>query len=616
MVEYQNSPPPNSIIAILIGLFSSDDFDYNGDGKRDIIVRVGNTLVVRTYSQPDNMTLNGTELGISLDDYLCLGFHDIGGGPDKELVLVPKPNELKNVMVTSLLPDNRFTPSFSWGAMQGGAWFFGVDNTDGDPQSEILAVQPGEQFYVLGEGFTPGQSSGEQPTPKFNWENTSTQDTELLNFEIQIIAPPNFRWPSNFTYIAPGSRDFDGDQINDYGYLKIEGIDGESKVISGANHEVLFSGMVPPESLSLNFTSIQFFDVSGQGFKHLMIGGSDSGSGLRDMEIILWQNPQTNEINTSLMPFLEQGFRVVAIGNPIGLGGSVSLGIVMSHKTTGQVIVVGDGPGFYGLGNPSSHQEPSTPQADGASAYLLNLVYESAIPVQLYMPAKGLYDGAELDVNADGVVDIPGLVLQDSTSTQTAGFTVLDGTNFQPIWETTVPVGAVIDPAPFFHGFFDANGDGQKEIIFGAETVQTSDSEIHKPFSPGFQIKFIYDLNGDGFEEIIGSTPSGKVQVWSSQTAVSAVFEQQLQAFLGLRAFPNPSRGQVNLQLNLPDVGQVLVQVYDAKGTLVQTSDLGQVASGEVVLPFNLPAALPNGQYFINICTAAGCEAEKVVLER
>lgn len=614
MVEYQNSPPPNSIIAILIGLFSSDDFDYNGDGKRDIIVRVGNNLVVRTYSQPDNMTLNATEIGISLNDYLCLGFHNIGGGPDKELVLVPKAGMMGDVLACSLNPDNRFIPSYSFGTTQTGAWFFGVDNTDGDPQAEILAVQPGEQFYVLGEGFTPDQSIGEQPTPKFTWETAPTPDMDLLQFEIQVIAPPNFRWPSNFTYIAPGSQDFNYDQINEYGYLKIEGIDGESKVVSGANHEVLYLGPAPQEIFSFNFRSMRYFNVSGQGFKHIMMGGSNSGSGLRDMEIILWLNPQTNEVNTSLMPFLEQGFRVMAIGNPIGLGGSI--GLVMSHKTTGQVIVVGDGPGFYSLGNPDTHPEQPTPQADGASAYLLNLVYESEIPVQLYMPAKGLYDGTELDVNADGVVDIPCLVLQDSISSQTAGFTVLDGSSFQPIWETTVPTGGAIDPAPFFHGFFDANGDGQKEIIFGAETVQTSDSEIHKPFGTGFQIKLIYDLNGDGFEEIIGTTPAGKVQVWSSQTAVSAVFEQQLQAFLGLSAFPNPSTGQVNLKLNLPDGGQVLVQVYDAKGALVQISDLGQVASGDVVLPFNLPAGLPNGQYFIKICTAAGCEAEKVVLER
>jgi len=124
MVEYESSPPPNSIIAILIGLFTPDDFDFNGDGKRDVIARVGNNLVVRTFSQPDNMVFNATAAGISLDDYICLGFHDIGGGPEKELVLVPKPDQFKDVIVSSYsFAGNQFVPSFSWGGSDAGALY-------------------------------------------------------------------------------------------------------------------------------------------------------------------------------------------------------------------------------------------------------------------------------------------------------------------------------------------------------------------------------------------------------------------------------------------------------------------------------------------------------------
>ncbi len=612
MVEYESSPPPNSIIAILIGLFTPDDFDFNGDGKRDVIVRVGNTLVVRTFSQPDNMLLNLQDIEVENDETHCLGFHDVGGGPEKELILVPKPGFSGDVIACSLGPNNQFVPSFSWGLLNGGDWFFGVENTDGDAQSEILAVNPGEQFYVLGQGFTPGLT-GDNPTEKFKNEKPS-EKVMGLNFQLQFVAPPKFRWPGNYTYIEPGSQDFNYDNINEYGYLKIEGVDGESNVISGANHEVLDNSPVPAALLSLNFTSMSYSDVTNEGFKHIMIGGSNSGSGLRDMEIILWLNPQTNEINTSMMPFLEQGFRVVAIGNSNGMGGAMGTVIVMSHMNTGRVIVVGDGPGFQG-GGTNTMIEPKLPNADGGLAYTLNMVYESDIPVQLFMPIKGLYGGAELDVNADGMVDLPNLVLQDSVGNEIAGFTVLDGATFQPIWETTVPTGP-IDPAPFFHGFFDANGDGQKEIIYGAETVQTSDSELHKPFGAGFEIKFIYDLDGDGFEEIIGSTPAGKVQVWSSSNFVSSVYEQQVQAFLDLQVFPNPTMGLVRLELKQPTIGQVSLRVFDAKGAMIHNMNIEHLANSETTLQIELPKHLPNGQYFISACSSGGCSSGKVLVER
>lgn len=610
MVEYESSPPPNSIIAILIGLFTPDDFDFNGDGKRDVIARVGNNLVVRTFSQPDNMVLIASEVGISLDDYKCLGFHDIGGGPEKEMVLVPKPGMMGDVLACSLNPNNHFVPTNYIDIST--PKLFGVTNTDGDAQSEILAVEPGEQFFVYGQGFTPGLR-GELPSEKFNVGQPSKK-VMGLNFQVQYVAPPNFRWPSNFNYLEPGSQDFNYDNINEYGYLKIEGVDGESNVVSGANHEVLDNSPVPAALLSLNFTSMSYSDVTNEGFKHIMIGGSNSGSGLRDMEIILWLNPQTNEINTSMMPFLEQGFRVVAIGNSNGMGGAMGTVIVMSHMNTGRVIVVGDGPGFQG-GGTNTLIEPKLPNADGGLAYTLNMVYESDIPVQLFMPIKGLYGGAELDVNADGMVDLPNLVLQDSVGNDIAGFTVLDGATFQPIWETTVPTGP-IDPAPFFHGFFDANGDGQKEIIYGAETVQTSDSEIHKPFGAGFEIKFIYDLDGDGFEEIIGSTPAGKVQVWSSSNFVSSVYEQQVQAFLDLQVFPNPTMGLVSLELKQPTIGQISLRVFDAKGAMIHNMDIEHLANSETTLQIELPKHLPNGQYFISACSSGGCSSGKVLVER
>lgn len=613
VVEYESSPPPQSIIAILIGLFTPDDFDYNGDGKREIIVRVGPELRIINSLDLDSLLWDWVFYpgpGMTLDDYRCLGFHDVGGGIDKELILVPKPGAMGDVIACSLNPDNQFIPSFSWGALQGGGWFFGVENTDGDAQSEILAAMPGEQFYVLGQGFTPGLT-GDDPSEKFKGEKPS-EKVLGLDFQLQYVAPPNFRWPGNYTYVEPGSQDFNFDNINDYGFIKFDGVDGESIVVSGGSHDTLSK---IPISFSLNFEEIKqsFFDVTGEGYKYIMIGGSNSGSGLTDMEIILWLNPQTNELNTSLMPFLEAGFRVVAIGNPFGMGGTPTTGIIMRHMTTGRVIVVGDGPGFQG-GGTGNFTLPSGPEGGSSVAYTLNLVYESQVPVTLFMPFKEAFGGAELDANGDGTVDLPYLVLQDSVGNDLAGFSVLDGVTHQPVWETTVPAGGSIDPAPFFHGFFDANGDGVKEIIFGAETVQTHDSEIHKPFGAGFQIRYIYDIDGDGFEEIIGETPEGKIQVWSSHSFVSGTFERQLQDLLGLSVFPNPSHGGFVLKLSQPISGSVTLDIFDSKGALVQDMKLN--LSNETSLELELEDQLPSGQYFLRVCSENGCSTEKIIIER
>jgi Secretion system C-terminal sorting domain len=615
VVEYEQSPPPQSIIAILIGLFSADDFDFNGDGKRDIIARVGNNLVVRTFSQPDNMVFNATTYNISLNEIYCLGFHDVGGSAEKEMILVPKLGYTGDVIACKLNPNNQFVPSFSWGASETGTWVFGVENTDGDAQSEILAVNTGEQFYVLGQGFTPG-FTGDDTTNKFKGDNPS-EKVMGLNFQLQYVAPPNFRWPENRIYLEPGYRDFDGDGINDYGSIRFDGIDGECQVISGATQEEVYnSGEVISESFALNYLTIGFFQVTEEdGPKHVMVGFSNTSNKLTDMEIILWLNPVTNEVNTSLLPFLEAGFRVVGIGNPFGFGGTVTAGIIMRHMNTGRVIVVGDGPGFQGGSDPTLW-EPNVPDENRLLPYELNLVFESQVPLTFFMPPQGDFGGTELDVNGDGTPDLPFLVLQDSSSNIPVGYTVLDGTTNEPIWQTSIPTGVQIDPAPYFHGFFDANGDGQKEIIYGAETVQTSDSEIHKPFGTGFQIRYIYDIDGDGFEEIIGSTPEGKVQVWSSHTFVSSIFEEQVQDMLRLSLFPNPTSEVLILNWEQTAAGEANLDIIDARGVVVQQAVLGQFAPGAASSSVRLSEHLPNGLYFCKVLAGTGVQVSSVLLAR
>jgi hypothetical protein len=449
-------------------------------------------------------------------------------------------------------------------------------------------------------GYTPGFNS--PPT-----SNGQEETCALGNFEIQDILSPNYRWPENRTIIPSGSQDFDGDQVNDYLIITLE----NCIVKSGDTHEILYQqDGIPLESLSLNFTKMAFLDVCGTGTKSIMLCGSNVGPNLRDMEIIMLIDTSTGEIVWSLQPYLDNGFRVVGITKCI-MCNEGTLRFILSHQVTGRVIIVGPGDEFNGGGG----EEWVSPSEERNESYSLNLVWESSIAANTYMPLKLDFAVEDLDLNQDGAPDLASLVMQDSLSNTSVGIIVLDGATAQPIWDTPIPSGGFNDPAPYFHGFFDANGDGEKELFFGAETVQTADGTIHKPFNAGFAMEYIYDLNGDGFQEVIGKNADGKIQVYSS-SEVSAAFEAHLNALGKLAVSPNPTTGAVNIAWNQTETGERYFELFDERGTLVMTSQLGQVSAGEVTFPVQLPESLPNGLYMARIVSATGSSPAFIVLHR
>ncbi|MFN0213615.1 MAG: T9SS type A sorting domain-containing protein, partial [Saprospiraceae bacterium] len=219
----------------------------------------------------------------------------------------------------------------------------------------------------------------------------------------------------------------------------------------------------------------------------------------------------------------------------------------------------------------------------------------------------------DLDLNMDGVLDIPALVLLDSLSSTPVGFHVFNGATGNAIWQTPVQLG--MDPMPYFHGFFDANGDGEKELLFGAETVQTADGEIHKPFSPGFVMEYIYDLNDDGLEEILGRTPDGKIQIWSS-TETSSAIEASFNALGEIAVSPNPSNGQFTLRWQQPSAGETRFELYDERGAKVYSSEFGNIAAGLVEQTIQLTENLSNGLYMGRICSGNACSSVFLALQR
>jgi hypothetical protein len=607
-VEYQSTDISVGIDDL--GGFKPASMDYNGDPC--LVFRVAQTLVIRNTK--DNISYfvapeDIPDSDYNLANYRVVGFFNIVGDDTDELVLAPKFNQDGNLYVCSLNPDNHFIPSYYWTPpTPDGSVYVYCDNMDADPQDEAVfhtitwTLMDGGKatITVLGMGYTPGFNS--PPT-----SNGQGEVCSLGNFEIQDLFLPNFRWPENRTIIPAGSQDFDGDQVNDYLIITLE----NCIIKSGDSHEVLYQqDGIPYESLSLNFTKMAFLDVCGTGTKSIMLCGSNVGQNLRDMEIILLIDTSTGEIVWALQPYLDNGFRVVGITKCVPCGDG-SLRFIMSHQITGRVIIVGPGDEFNGGGG----EEWSSPSKERNESYSLNLVWESSIAANTYMPLKLDFAVEDLDLNQDGSPDLASLVMQDSLSNTSVGIIVMDGATAQPIWDTPIPSGGFNDPAPYFHGFFDANGDGEKELFWGAETVQTADGTIHKPFNAGFAMEYIYDLNGDGFQEVIGKNADGKIQVYSS-SELSASFEAQVKALGKLAVSPNPTAGTVNIAWNQPESGELHFELFDERGTLVMTSNLGQVGAGEAMIPVRLSESLPNGLYMARIVTNTGSSPAFIVLQR
>ncbi len=609
VIEYQTSD--ENLVDGLddFGGFNTGFMNYGGDAC--MVFRVAQTLVIRNISANKTYFLSPDDISdpdYNLTNYRFVGFFNIAGDDVEELVLAPKFDQMGQVYVCSLNPDGHFTPSFSLSSSTPGSQLVACANMDGDDLYEILILFFGQnapaKLMVLGLGYTPGFQS-ETPTSQLE------TPCKLGMFEIQDVLPPNYRWPENRVLMPPGSNYFNGNGSFDFTFIKFDGVDGEANVIDGATHDTIleFQG-IPGDFMLKSFTKVAFLNVCETGSKTVLLGGSDVGQRLRDMEIILLIDTSTGEIYWSLQPYLDNGFRVVGI-TKCGQCGDGRLKFILSHQTTGRLLVIWPGWDFHGGGG----VEWNAPVKNRNENYSLNLVWQSSTSADIYMPLKLDFALSDLDLNNDGLLDLPAIVMQDSLSSNSVGVNVTDGNTGQIIWDTPIPTGGFNDPAPYFHGFFDANGDGEKEMFFGAETVQTADGTIHKPFNAGFAMEYLYDLNGDGYQEVIGKNADGKIQVYSS-SELSATFEAQLSALGKLAVSPNPTAGHINIAWNQPETSELRFELFDEQGALVMTSHLGQVAAGEVTLPIRLSESLPNGLYMARLVSANGSSPAFIVLQR
>ena len=76
--------------------------------------------------------------------------------------------------------------------------------------------------------------------------------------------------------------------------------------------------------------------------------------------------------------------------------------------------------------------------------------------------------------------------------------------------------------------------------------------------------------------------------------------EEAFQLANSLNVFPNPSAGQVNLQLELDAVSDITIDIFSVSGQWVRNINRDNVASGASTMTFDL-SDLSNGNYILRL---------------
>ena len=231
-------------------------------------------------------------------------------------------------------------------------------------------------------------------------------------------------------------------------------------------------------------------------------------------------------------------------------------------------------------------QPPVTPvterHAPMGAPYKLTLKYESDPDMELAYDSTLSARHTDLDINGDGIPEIV-MVTEDETG-DFSGLAVRDGATHDLMWLFPKPASlhcGFQGLACGFHGFYDVNGDGQREALFGQRTVVTLDKTVHT-LDEEFEILAVHDLDGDGYPDLVGQgLQNNTVQVWGRDETSTAT-EDEIEAALAplLENYPNPFREATTIAYEVHRAGPVTITIYDMLGRRVRTLVEGEQSVG------------------------------------
>ncbi len=317
-------------------------------------------------------------------------------------------------------------------------------------------------------------------------------------------------------------------------------------------------------------------------------------------------DPNTNEV-----VFMEQG------ALPLGVwqrpdGRVVLLEVLVAAK---RIAVIGETGGSGGsLGSTAPPASAAAQQTAGA--YQLALKFQAEPELRLAYDPELFDPPGDNDLNGDGRSDIAMLV--EDANDEPQGVIVRDGQSFDILWQFPFPDEHKENIRKGFHGFVDANGDGEKEAIVGNNLAVTLDGTVHT-IAEDFQIVDVNDLDNDGFEDIIGlSTVDSSVVVYGilKPTSVSDYDPSEIH-FRLFQNYPNPFNPSTVITYSVAQSGEVTLRIFNTLGQVVRTLVNERKPAGEYSLTWDgrddAGQLLSSGPYFYRLKVGEAVETRRML---
>ena len=243
--------------------------------------------------------------------------------------------------------------------------------------------------------------------------------------------------------------------------------------------------------------------------------------------------------------------------------------------------------------------------------YELSLKYESEANGFLAIQNLKFNNLGDMDMDGDGHIELLSILTSDE---EPIGIQVVDGQTQALEWEFIFPeehIDNITDGA--FHGFFDLNGDGEKESVWGNNAVVTLDHSVY-PIGDGFEIQAILDIDLDGFPDLLGrDTLSGTVQIWGKAMSTPTFSYEAALMNLG-QNFPNPFFRSTTINYSLNEAGDIALDIYNATGQLIERLVQEKQNAGTYTVEWNTGQDLPAGQYYYQLKVNDLHQARKMIL--
>jgi hypothetical protein len=461
---------------------------------------------------------------------------------------------------------------------------------------------------------------------------------------IRVHQSPNEEDGGQFGIVVSGVPDVDGDGRGDVLIGARFESPGSSPVRAGRSY--LFSGATGAllrEFVSPNQAADGFFgivaglpDVDGDGRGDILIGAANEGP-----------PPSPAGAGRAYLFSGSTGALLHTLASP-----NEEAGGLFGHTVA--AVPDADGDGLTDLLVGADFEDPGTSPNDAGRAYLFSSV-SGALLHQLQSPneeAGGFFGGALAgvpDVDGDGRGDvIVGADFEDPDSSPTdAGRAyVFSGTTGALLHTLASPAEEETSRFGFgVAGLGDLDGDGRGDILVGVpfEDPGTGPLDAGRAYlfsgaagllrgtlaSPaemadgrfGESVAGLGDVDGDGVADVVvgaiheyaGASPpqAGRVYVYSGGAVGSDTEEPAPRAFLLSGPFPNPSRDEFTLRLELATPGDIRLAISDALGREVALIFEGTLPSGRHNLMVDARGLAP-GVYSVQ-ATGEGSSASRAV---